>query len=305
MREPALQQAPAAIRRSEGQIDLTDPGASVADAGPAFGERYAYTWLPPEPQRILILIHGYAEHAGRYDEMAMYFARRGFVVRAYDQAGHGRTAGARGHVDRFDRLTEEVARFVDLVRLEHPGLPVTLLGHSMGGLVVAGTAALRKPAVDRIVLSGALLELGSEGGLRQKLSLWAAKLLSVIAPKVGLAAGLDLEGLSRDPKVIRRYEADPYVKDRMTARFAAGMSAMVSEVAGLAHEVEQPILILHGEADSIAPPAGSRAFHAGLKPEVSSASALQIYPELRHEIFNEPERESVWQDILRWLEGAG
>ena len=130
------------IRRRESQVDLTWPDAPVSDAGPAFGERYGYVWLPPEPTRVLILIHGYAEHAGRYDEMAMYFAQRGFAVHAFDQVGHGRTAGARGHVDRFDRLTDEVARFVDLVKLDHPGLPVVLLGHSMGGLVVAGTSVL-------------------------------------------------------------------------------------------------------------------------------------------------------------------
>jgi alpha-beta hydrolase superfamily lysophospholipase len=236
--------------------------------------------------------------------MAMYFAQRGFAVHAFDQAGHGRTEGARGHVDRFDRLTDEVARFVDLVQLEHPGLPTVLVGHSMGGLVVAGTAVFQKPAVDRIVLSGALLDLGSGGGIRQTLRLWVAKLLSVIAPRVGLAAGLDLGGLSRDPEVLRRYEEDPHVKDRMTARFAAGMTAMVKMVAAAPQQVERPIMILHGEADSISPPGGSRQFYSGLAPAIADESALKLYPRLRHEIFNEPEREEVWQDILRWLDGT-
>ncbi len=293
------------IRRREGQIELARPNAPVSDAGPAFGERYCYAWLPPEPTRVMILIHGYAEHAGRYDEMAMYFAQRGFAVHAFDQAGHGRTKGARGHVDRFDRLMDEVVRFVDLVQLEHPGLPIVLVGHSLGGLVVAGTAVFKKPAVDRIVLSGALLDLGSGGGIRQTLSLLVAKLLSVIAPRVGLSAGLQVDGLSRDPEVIRRYEADPYVKDRMSARFAAGMSAMVAGVAAAPAEVERPILILHGAADPIAPPGGSQQFHAGLAPAIASGSALKLYPELRHEIFNEPEREEIWQDILHWLDGTG
>lgn len=292
------------IRRREGQIELTRPDASASDLGPAFGERYCYAWLPPEPARVMILIHGYAEYAGRYDAMAIYFAQRGFAVHAFDQAGHGRTEGARGHVDRFDRLIQEVERFVDLVQLEHPGQPIVLVGHSMGGLVVAGTAVLRKPAVDRIVLSGALLDLGSGGGIRQTMSLWVARVLSLIAPSVGLAAGLDLAGLSRDPEVIRRYEADPYVKDRMSARFAAGMSAMVKAVSAAPHKVERPILILHGEADSITPPSGSQQFFSGLSPEIASESALKLYPDLRHEIFNEPEREEVWLDILHWLDGT-
>jgi len=280
------------IWRRESQIELSD-----------IGERYQRSWRPSEPSRVMVLVHGYAEHTGRYDEMAMYFAERGFAVYAYDQAGHGRTAGARGHVDRFDRLVDELARFIELVRLDHPGMPLTLVGHSMGGLVVAATAAFRQPQVDQIVLSGALLQLGGEGGgLRQSISLGVARVISTFAPRVALATGLDMQGLSRDPEVIRRYSEDPLVKDRMSVRFAAGMSSMISAVRGAADRIERPILILHGGADPISPPAGSRYLHAGLTDEIAKKSELQIYPELRHEIFQEPEREQVWLDMLRWLE---
>jgi len=173
----------------------------------------------------------------------------------------------------------------------------------MGGLVVAATAAFRQPEVDQIVLSGALLQLGGEGGgLRQSISLGVARVISTFAPRVALATGLDMQGLSRDPEVIRRYSEDPFVKDRMSVRFAAGMSSMISAVRGAADRIERPILILHGGADPISPPAGSRHLHAGLTDEIAKKSELQIYPELRHEIFQEPEREQVWLDMLRWLE---
>lgn len=277
------------ILRREGRIALSDRG-----------ERYRYAWLPASPTRAMILVHGYGEHAGRYDEMAMYFAARGFAVHAYDQAGHGRTRGPRGHVDRFDRLLDELARFVGQVGVDHPGLPIALVGHSMGGLVVAATAALRQPAVDRIVLSGALLELPADS-LDRRLRLLAARILSAIAPRIGLSTGLDAAGLSRDPEVVRRYVEDPYVKDRMSARFAAGLAAMVDEVARSASRVERPILILHGEADPICPVSGSRRFHAGLDPRIGKSSRLSVYPGLRHEIFNEPEREPIWQEMLDWL----
>lgn len=282
------------IWRRETQIELFE-----------VGERYRRSWLPSEPSRVMLLVHGYAEHAGRYDEMAMHFAERGFAVHAYDQAGHGRTAGPRGHVDRFARLVDELVRFIELVRLDHPGLPQTLVGHSMGGLVVAATAAFRHPEVEHIVLSGALLQLGGAGGgLRQSLGLGVARMIAPFAPRVALSTGLDLQGLSRDPEVIRRYVRDPFVKDRMSVRFAAGMSSMVSAVRGAADRIERPILILHGGADPISPPAGSRLLYAGLTEKVAEKSAIQIYPELRHEIFQEPEREQVWQDMLRWLESG-
>jgi alpha-beta hydrolase superfamily lysophospholipase len=249
-----------------------------------------------------VLVHGFAEHTGRYDEMAMYFAQRGFAVHGYDQAGHGRTAGPRGHVDRFERLIEELGRFLELVALDHPGLPITLVGHSMGGLVVAATAAFGNPGVDRIVLSGALLDLGASGGMRRRLSLIAARVLSALAPRTGFATGLEPEGLSRDPEVIRRYREDPYVEDRMSARFAAGLDQVLARVRSSAALVGQPVMLLHGGADPICSPQGSRAFHAGLDPAIASRSPLKLYPELRHEIFQEPEREEIWQEILDWLE---
>jgi alpha-beta hydrolase superfamily lysophospholipase len=278
------------LRRREGQLVLSDGG-----------ERYAYAWLPPDPSRALILVHGFAEHAGRYEEMATHFAARGFGVHAYDQAGHGRTPGPRGHVDRFDRLLEDLAVFVEWVRAEHPGLPIVLAGHSMGGLVTAATAAFRRPNVDRIVLSGALLDLDANASADRRLRLFMARLLSVVAPRLGLSTGLDAAGLSRDPEVVRRYLADPLVKDRMTARFASGLFETVARVREAASRIERPILIQHGEADPICPVAGSRRFHAGLAPAIAEQSRLSVYPGLRHEIWNEPERGAIWQDVLDWL----
>jgi alpha-beta hydrolase superfamily lysophospholipase len=278
------------VLRRESRVKLSDSG-----------ERYRYAWIPSAPTRVMLLVHGYAEHAGRYDEMAMNFAAKGFAVHAYDQAGHGRTRGPRGHVDRFERLLDELARFVEQVGAEHPGLPIVLVGHSMGGLVVAATAAFRRPAVDRIILSGALLEMPSGGTVDRHLRLLVARILSWAMPRVGLSTGLDASGLSRDPAVVRRYREDPNIKDRMTARFASGLAAMVERVRTSANRVERPILILHGEADPICPAQGSRRFYEGLDPEIRKTSRLSVYPELRHEIFNEPERVQVWQDLLDWL----
>jgi alpha-beta hydrolase superfamily lysophospholipase len=285
--------APDQIWRRESLVELSSAGA-----------RYRRSWQPPEPARAMVLVHGYAEHVGRYDEMAMHFASRGYAVHAYDQVGHGRTKGPRGHVDRFDRLAEELARFIELVGLDHPELPVTLVGHSMGGLVVAATAAFQKPAVSEIVVSGALLQLGGEeSGLRQSLSLGLAKILATIVPRVAVATGLDPQGISRDPDVVRRYREDPLIEDRMSMSFAAGMSRMVDATRCAAGEIDRPILVLHGGDDPICPVAGSRRLFAGLKPEIAEKSRLEIYPELRHEIFQEPERERVWEDMIQFIEG--
>mgnify|MGYP005845942773 CR=1 FL=1 len=280
------------VRRKETQVELSEAAL-----------RYRRSWLPRDPRRAMVLVHGYAEHSGRYDEMAMHFAARGFAVHAYDQAGHGRTRGPQGHVDRFGRLVDELVRFVDLVRQEDPSLPLALVGHSMGGLVTAASAVLGKPAADRIVLSGALLQVGGADGpdWRLRLQARAARLLAPLGPLASFSMGLDPRGLSRDPEVVRRYEDDPLVKDRISARFASGMLTMVETVRQSPDRVDVPMLLLHGEADPICPTAGSRAFHAGLSPAIAARSALKIYPGLRHEIFQEPERRAVWQDMLDWL----
>ena len=117
-------------------------------------------------------------------------------------------------------------------------------------------------------------------------------------PRLSLASGLDPNGLSRDPKVVRRYVEDPLVFRRMTASFAAEFVGAIERVTQSTQQIALPMLVMHGGDDPICPPEGSRAFFKRLR---DSASLLRIYPKLRHEIFNEPEQEDVFQDALEWL----
>ena len=288
----ATAQPAAAIRRCEGQVALSD-----------WGLRYWRSWLPAAPTRAMVLVHGYAEHAGRYDEMASHFARQGYAVYAYDQAGHGRTRGTRGHVDRFSRLLDELARFVEQVADEQPGLPLALVGHSMGGLVTAATAALRRPAVDRVVLSAPAVDLG--GGGKRALQAALARAISPILPRFGQAVGLDPRGLSRDPEVVRRYVEDPYVRDRMSSRFATGMRATVSALGGgrLRRSSGRCSCCTARRIRSCRGSGSERLPSRHSPPSIAPRSRFKLYPQLRHEIFNEPERERVWQDMNDF--GAG
>jgi len=254
-------------------------------------------WLPGRPTRVLGLVHGYAEHSGRYDTLAAWFAARGAAVHAYDHRGHGRSEGVRCHVRRFDEFLDDLGVFLDAVRAEHPELPVTLVGHSMGGLVTASFLAERGPILASAVLSGPVLALG-EGVSRVRVGL--ARLLRGVAPRLALGSGLDLEGLSRDPDVVRAYLEDPFVYRTMTTSLAAELLGAVSRTAARADRVGIPLLVLHGEEDPLCPVQGSREFAARVQ---SAGSALRTYPGLRHEIFNEPEREKVYEDVWTWLEG--
>lgn len=253
-------------------------------------------WLPEAPERVALVVHGYAEHSGRYDELGAWLGARGVAVHAYDHRGHGRSAGRRCHVERFEEYLDDLDRVLEAVREEHPGLPLYLVGHSMGGLVTLAFLVERRPLLSGAVTSGPALAVG-EGVSRARAA--AARLLRRVAPRLALSAGLDPEGLSRDPAVVRAYLDDPLVVRTMTASLGAALLEAGPRTAAAAARVEVPLLMLHGEEDPLCPAEASRAFFGDVG---SAGSALRVYPGLRHEIFNEPERESVFGDLFRWME---
>jgi alpha-beta hydrolase superfamily lysophospholipase len=268
--------------------------------GPRGQMLFRRVWLPAAEAdatgagRVLVLVHGLFEHSGRYDATAAWFAARGCAVHAYDQLGHGRSEGPRAHARRFADLLDDLGALLALVRAEHAGLPIFLLGHSLGGLVVAAFLREHKPDLAGAITSGAALAL-SDGLPRARLL--AARLLAWIAPRLSFDAGLDPQGLSRDPEVVRAYQADPLVGRRITAALAAELYGAVRRTAAGAAEVEVPLLLLHGEEDPLCPVRGSADFHARLR----APGRLRTYPRLRHEILNEPERAMVLEDVLDWI----
>ncbi len=254
------------------------------------------SWRPEAPRAALLLVHGYAEHSARYDHVGHWFAERGFAVHGYDHRGHGRSDGPVCHVDRFDEFLDDLARMLAAVREEEPGRPIFLVAHSMGGLIASAFLRERQPDVAGAVLSGPALGLSDEMPTWRKV---IVKFLRRVTPKLALPSGLPVDGISRDPEVVRRYQADPLVHSTMTSSFAVEMVAAVERTGAGGADVRVPVLLLHGEADRLCPVDASRTFAAAL---VTEGSEIKTYPELYHEIFNEPEQEAVFADALAWLE---
>jgi alpha-beta hydrolase superfamily lysophospholipase len=245
---------------------------------------------------VLVLVHGLAEHSDRYDHVGAWFSARDCAVHAYDQRGHGHSDGPRGHLGTFSELLDDLECFLDLVRREHPELPLSLVGHSMGGLVVAALLCERKPDVLAAVTSGAPLQLPERfSWLRAR----GVRVLRRLSPELRIQAGLDPATLSRDPDVVRGYLEDPLVFRRITVSLAGELLDALARTSGSGLQVQVPMLLLHGEADRLCPPRGSRAFHGQLR---GAGHRLRLYPQLRHEIFNEPEQEQVFEDVLAWLQ---
>jgi alpha-beta hydrolase superfamily lysophospholipase len=275
------------VRRSEAHFDAPDSTRLVRRS-----------WVPAsgDAPRCAVIVHGFGEHSARYDTMADWLVQRGFVVHSYDHRGHGLSDGHPNYVKRFDEYVDDAMHFLGVVREEYPRAGHVLIAHSMGGLIGALMLTTRSPDVMCAVLSGAALAL-PEGLSRGKRI--AAQLLSLLAPKLATDPGLHPSALSRDPEVGRRYEADPLVNTKMTTRLAAQMLAAQQDAMLHGSHVAVPVLGLHGGDDPICPAEGTERF---LSQVSTPYSACTVYPRLRHEIFNEPEREQVWQDLLAFVE---
>jgi len=259
---------------------------------------YYQYWEPEKtPLALLLVVHGAGEHCNRYEALAQYFTARGYVVAALDHHGHGKSEGQYGHIERFQDLLDTVGIFQQRVKADFTGLPQILLGHSMGGLI--GTLFLLQHQREFVgcVLSGPAVKTDIEPPYLQLLLI---RCLSVVIPKAGVLQ-LDASGVSRDPSVVADYVADPLVNHKkMSARMVAELFAAMHHIQDGANRIELPMLLLHGGQDVMAAPGGSRFLHENISSEDKT---LKIYPELYHEIFNEPEREAVFADMLEWCDG--
>lgn len=254
-------------------------------------------WLPEGSARAVVLLaHGYAEHAGRYGHVAKRLTDAGYAVYAIDHWGHGQSDGEGGFVPRFAVFTDGMVELLTLVQINHGDTPRLLLGHSMGGLIATLFLIERQQAFAAAALSGPAIVPAAPPS---RFTVWISRFLSRFFPRLGVLS-LDAGGVSRDPAVVAAYLADPLVYNgKIGARLGKEfMDAMAAAQAG-ASAITLPILIQHGEADSLAAPAGSQY----LFDHVASADkTLKIYPGLFHEIYNEPERAAVLDDLIGWFD---
>ena len=254
-------------------------------------------WTPDRARTaVVVVVHGVHEHSGRYAYLASALMRRGVEVRALDLRGHGESDGPRGQVDAFADYVADVSAVLDDAVAEAGGLPVFVLGHSMGGLVVADTVVARGTAgLAGVALSSpALVVPKGTPVLLQKLAPLVARWLPDVP-----ATRLDYSRLSRDPTVIRAYKADPLVtKQGVRARLAYEMALAFDRVRARPDAFDVPLYLFHGTADTITDPAGTEwlAEHAA-----TDDVTLRLWDGLYHETMNEPERDAVIGELADWL----
>jgi alpha-beta hydrolase superfamily lysophospholipase len=244
---------------------------------------------------VVIVVHGLGEHAGRYETVARALNEWGFAVRGYDQCGHGESGGVRGSLPTDSRLLDDLADIVDSTRARlRSSTPLILLGHSMGGLVVARFVSLGIRAVDGVVLSSPALNPGLS---------WFQKLLIATLPKITpnlcVGNGLNPQFISHDPAVVAAYKADPLVHDRISARLARFIATAGPQTVAVAGQWTVPTLLMYAGADRLLNPQGSRDFAAAASKHVVTAVCFEA---LYHEIFNELDPAPVFATLKAWLE---
>jgi alpha-beta hydrolase superfamily lysophospholipase len=252
------------------------------------GAIQTYAWSGRERRYLVVLAHGYGEHARRYDHVAQALVNDGAVVFALDHHGHGRSEGERASVSDPEDFTLDLDTLVERARGEHPGLPLVLIGHSMGGLIATRYAQQHSGKLAALVLSGPVI--GGNPGFQQLLAMDPI-------PDVPI----DPSTLSRDPSVGKAYLADPLVyhgpfrRETLEALFAA-----VGQIAA-GPRIEIPTLWIHGELDMLAPLDATRPAAAAIRTD---AWQEKIYPGAMHEIFNETNRAEVIGDVLGFIDSA-
>ncbi len=249
------------------------------------------TWTASEPVASVLLLHGIAEHSGRYEHVGSTLAAAGYTTRAIDHHGHGRSGGKRGHVDSIDVFLDDVED--NLRDLRKDGLPLALMAHSMGGLIATLYCVTRAELPDVLLLSGPAI--GADVPRWQKV---AAPVLGRLAPKTFIKSDFDDSLLATDPDVGARYIADPLRVDGATAGLGQALFVGMKLANERLSNLSIPTMVIHGGNDRIVPPRFT-------EPIGDLAIATrQVLPGLEHEVLNEPSWEQTMGSFINFANGA-
>lgn len=276
-------------------VKIQDGWIESADGNRLFWRRHS---AEGDARAVLLFVHGLAEHSGRYLHVLDHFANAGFDCWAHDYRGHGQSPGLRVHVGQFDEFLVDLTAARRLVREAQPDLPFFLVGHSQGGLIVLREALTHPQGLEGIVVSSPFLGMHPDAAPPAPLHM-VANIVSTFAPKLMFSKVAEPSALSRDPKVPEAYIADPLVSSTVSARWFTSVLAAHADTLARASTLSLPALIMQSGDDRVTDPAATRSWVA------DAPSDLIDYVEwegLYHEMFNEPEKEEVFNRVEAWLD---
>jgi alpha-beta hydrolase superfamily lysophospholipase len=258
---------------------------------------YFQSWQPEGTARaVLAIVHGFGEHSGRYMNIINKMLPAGFAVYGFDHRGHGQSEGKRGYITRWAEFREDVRLFLQMIRNQEKNLPIIMLGHSMGGLIVLNYLLINQEEnITAVVASSPLL---AQPAISPVL-VFISRILSRLWPGFSIDTGLDVNTISRDKEVVSAYLQDPLVHSMASARFGTELASVIEWTQAHTGDFKFPILIYHGKSDQLVPFQGSRDFYNNLK---INDKRFNLYEQAYHETHNDIEKEIVLKDLQEWIE---
>ena len=253
-------------------------------------------WDAFQPKAVCLLVHGLAEHSGRYEHLAQSLVRRRFFVWAMDHRGHGQSGGLPSDCAGLDPLVADLHLLVQKTAEAMPHLPRILIGHSLGGLIALAYAVGHPEGIRAVAVSSPALQL------KHPTPDWKVRMVTATSyffPAFPFQNGVNPAYLCHDPTVVQTYQQDPLVHRTITARCAVELNRAMKSSLALAGPLRVPCLILQAGGDEVCDPAAAQAFARAAQ---AASVDFRLYDGLYHELFNEPEKDRVIEDLVRWLE---
>lgn len=254
-----------------------------------------YNWPIEKPRAVICLVHGWGEHARRYDHVAEYYNNNGFALITADLRGHGVSEGKKGHTPTYDHLLNDVSLLLNQADEKYPGVPKVLYGHSMGGGIVLKFILKRKSDIVAAVSTSPFIEAGFKPPF---FLVMLGKMMKNIKPDFTQSTEISAEGLSHDEEYVRTYTDDKLVHNKMSSALGMGMMDngkwLLSQKGGL----PVPTLLQHGSGDTITSPKASQQFADNMKGKLLT---FKMWDNLYHEMHNEVEKEKVFDYTIKWI----
>ena len=246
------------------------------------------------PKAVILLVHGFGEHSGRYRDWATKFNEKGVSMRAFDLPGHGQSEGRRGVMPPFEALFDTIDIILKDIAAELPGIPQLIYGHSLGGGIVLDYLIRRKPSLAGAIATSPWIKLAFEPPKAKQL---LASIASRIMPGMTQSSGLKTEDLSRDPKVVEAYRNDPLVHGMISGEIFGSITDAGKEIIGRASEITLPLLLVHGRSDRITSAAATMEVAAA-----APGATLKLWDGGYHELHNDLLREDHFEFIIEWID---
>lgn len=258
------------------------------------------SWTKPKAKKVLVIQHGFGEHSDRYKHILEKLKNDEFNIYALDARGHGRSDGKRGHVDQFQYYVNDLMELIHIAKEKEKVEKVTLLGHSLGGVISLqyATEGFNQDHLQALILSSVAIKVKMD--FEKEVKKFVGEILASFLPDTTIDANLNVKFLSHDESEVKAYQEDKLVHGKISFQMGKNLFNLAKALYEKVGILRIPVMLIHGEEDGIADVNGSRDVFRLLSTE---KKVIKTYPNLYHELMNElpNDREMVFKDLMEFI----